>query len=104
MSEDSVWVIGSPFGVTEGDYFQMDIAWQNVSALTTPVDTWYRNERAATGITADASPSVSANVYSTGQYHGFTKGRYVLHMKASADGLVQIRKLMLIVQKAGQEQ
>ena len=106
MSEDSVWVIGSPFTVVEGERFQMDIIWRGVAALSsTPVDAWYRKERAATGLTQHVAPAVSANVYSTGEHSGFTKGRYVLTMKATADGLAsQIRKLELIVQPAGQEQ
>lgn len=108
MSSSELWVIESPVDMISGETITFSVTFQGATSVTSPSATVYLN---GTDYTSTAMPSgshtASGNVATlkplvAGANDGGEK--YVVAVSATVDGNTELRKLMVNILKASDEQ
>ncbi len=110
MAQDTVWVLESPINIVEGASPKFAITISNPSSstppvLSNPVTTIYKNNTDVSATCLTGSSSVTGNVVilpTVGSLQG--DNTYILNVKVDIDNVTDVKKIMLIVQRPGQEQ
>lgn len=103
---NNIWVNESPITCVEGDEPAFTITLSGVTTASNPSTKIYKNGQDTTSTNIPTgSASASGNVITLPVIKNLIGGSiYVVSTKVTLDGVVGTKKIMLIVQKPGEEQ